>query len=149
MFVDDDRAAVHGLKANIDACGAGAQCAVVRADATAYLRNSGGEVFDMIFCDPPYGLPDDDLDEVLRLAAELLGDGYLVLERAKRAARTRWPDTLAPILAKVYGDTRVSGLSKPSWTPRRATVGECVYLDGFGFAFDFVASAIEQCHRIG
>ena len=107
VFVDDDRAAVHGLKANIDACGAGAQCAVVRADATTYLRNSGGEVFDMIFCDPPYGLPDDDLDEVLRLAAELLGDGYLVLERAKRAARTRWPDTLAPILAKVYGDTRV------------------------------------------
>ena len=107
VFVDDDRAAVHGLKANIDACGAGAQCAVVRADATTYLRNSGGEVFDMIFCGPPYGLPDDDLDEVLRLAAELLGDGYLVLERAKRAARTRWPDTLAPILAKVYGDTRV------------------------------------------
>ncbi|MFT4200074.1 16S rRNA (guanine(966)-N(2))-methyltransferase RsmD [Gordonia sp. (in: high G+C Gram-positive bacteria)] len=106
-FVDADRAAVEGLRANIATCGAAGRARVVRSDVAGYLRTVGSERFDMIFCDPPYGLPDDDLAEILGQVAPVLGDGYLVLERGKRAAPTRWPDGLTPVLEKVYGDTRV------------------------------------------
>jgi len=105
VFVDEDRRAVEGLHANIAACAAGERSTVARQDAASFLRGTPGR-FDMVFCDPPYGLPDDDLATILRLVAPVLGDGYLVLERAKRCAATRWPDGLEPVLEKVYGDTR-------------------------------------------
>jgi 16S rRNA (guanine966-N2)-methyltransferase len=106
VLVDADRTAARGITANVAACGAQSRATVVQAESAAFLRGTAG-AFDMVFCDPPYDLPDDELAEVLTLVAPVLGEGYLILERAKRAAPTQWPDTLAPVLAKVYGDTRV------------------------------------------
>ncbi len=107
VFVDADRSAVRGLTANITRCGADRRSTVVRSDVTAYLGNAAGEAFDMVFCDPPYDLPDEELTGVLHLVAPLLRDGYLVLERAKRCAPTTWPTAVEPVFHKVYGDTRV------------------------------------------
>jgi len=107
VLVDADRRAVDGLKRNVAACGAEQRVRVVAATATDFLRAAGEQRYDMVFCDPPYDLADDELAQVLALVGEHLGDGYLVLERAKRAAPTVWPATLSPVLAKRYGDTRV------------------------------------------
>ncbi|GAB10988.1 hypothetical protein GOARA_063_01870 [Gordonia araii NBRC 100433] len=114
-FVDEDRRAVGGLRANIAACGAGEKSTVARRDATEFLRSAPGQRYDMIFCDPPYDLPDPALTDILALAGPMLGDGYFVLERAKRSKPPSWPPTLSPVLDKVYGDTRVAW-AQPSQT---------------------------------
>ncbi|MFT3899759.1 MAG: 16S rRNA (guanine(966)-N(2))-methyltransferase RsmD [Gordonia sp. (in: high G+C Gram-positive bacteria)] len=107
VFVDSGRSAADGLKANIATCDAADRATVVRADALAYLGGAGNQVFDMVFCDPPYGLPDEELERVLVAVGPLVGDGYLILERGRRARPTVWPPILRPVLQKVYGDTRV------------------------------------------
>ena len=106
VFVDDDGRAAEGLKRNIATCGAGQRAKVVRRAVDDFLRSTTDR-YDLVFCDPPYGIPDDELAAVLALVAPLLGDGYLVLERARRTADTSWPPTLRPVVAKRYGDTRV------------------------------------------
>lgn len=80
-----------------------------RAHATtthAYLRHAAAP-FDLVFLDPPYDLPDADLDEDLRLLAPLLvDDALVVVERASRSAAPAWEDAgLRPVRLRSYGDT--------------------------------------------
>ena len=52
-FLENDRAALGVLRANIALCGAGERCAVLAADA---LRPPMGAPYSLVFLDPPYGL---------------------------------------------------------------------------------------------
>lgn len=51
-FIEQDRAAVAALRANVAACGAVAQCHVRAGDA---LRPPPGTPCRLVFLDPPYG----------------------------------------------------------------------------------------------
>jgi 16S rRNA (guanine966-N2)-methyltransferase len=54
-FVDDDRAAVGAVRANLAACGVADRAAVVAAPAERWLAGlAPGTRFDLAFCDPPY-----------------------------------------------------------------------------------------------
>jgi 16S rRNA (guanine966-N2)-methyltransferase len=59
---------------------------------------------DIVFIDPPYELPDDEL------AADLAGltlapDAVVVVERSSRSPEPIWPATLELSRSKQYGDT--------------------------------------------
>lgn len=83
--------------------------AVARAHAStthAFLRQATGP-FDLVFLDPPYDLPDADLAEDLRLVAALLVDDALVIvERASRSGAPAWEEAgLRALRDRSYGDT--------------------------------------------
>ena len=70
-------------------------------------RSSRRTPRDLAFADPPYALPDAELDAALAL---LTGRGWLapgavvVVERASRGAGPTWPDGLQPVKSRRYGE---------------------------------------------
>ena len=76
VFVDDDGRAAEGLKRNIATCGAGQRAKVVRRAVDDFLRSTTDR-YDLVFCDPPYGIPDDELAAVL--AASTIDEAVAIL----------------------------------------------------------------------
>jgi 16S rRNA (guanine966-N2)-methyltransferase len=86
VFVEQDRAALMALRANIIACRADSQARVLAQDA---LKLGRGAPCHLVFLDPPYDFP--HYDSALQSAlACLKSSGFVYLESAKA-----WPaDTL-------------------------------------------------------
>lgn len=64
--------------------------------------------YDVVFLDPPYPLPDDEVVETLRLlvVGGWLRDGAaVVLERSARSVEPAWPAGLGCPRKKKYGET--------------------------------------------
>lgn len=110
-FVESDRAAQQVLRRNIAAVGLPGAVVERRgvADvlATGPAGAGGADGFDLVFADPPYALPDD---EVTALLAALAGHGWLaadalvVVERSSRGPQLRWPETIALVTHRRYGE---------------------------------------------
>ena len=106
VLVENDRAALTALRANVAALGA-AEAVVVPSPAAAYPAQTGPR-FDIVVADPPYDLPNDDLTAILAglVAHDRLAPGAdVVLERSRRTADLAWPVPLAAAKSKRYGDT--------------------------------------------
>lgn len=73
-----------------------------------YLR-AAGRVFDVVFLDPPYDLPADQLTDDLALVRGLLvDDALVVVERATRSGAPDWGAAgLREVRAKRFGDTTI------------------------------------------
>lgn len=101
-FVDDQEALA---RRNVEALGLANRAAVVRAKATPFLDRAPEGAFDLILCDPPYGLGDRisaELDPLLRRA--LASGGRLVIESSpERPLAIELP----VIRERRYGDTLV------------------------------------------
>lgn len=83
---------------------------VVTADVRSALRTLAADArrFDVVFCDPPYRVDVDELDEVLGLLAPVLvDDGLVRLEQAATAPDVAWPAPLLGGRVRRYGDTRI------------------------------------------
>lgn len=80
---------------------------VVRSSVQTYLEGADPRSkFDVIMLDPPYELGEQDLANNLIVAATLLAaDGVLLVERGSRSPEPTWPDCLAVLREKRYGDT--------------------------------------------
>jgi 16S rRNA (guanine966-N2)-methyltransferase len=80
---------------------------VAAQSVQAFLANSAA-TFDLVFLDPPYGLPDGELAQALELLAPRLSpDAVVIVERGSRDTEPTWPDGLEVDREKKYGDTRV------------------------------------------
>jgi 16S rRNA (guanine966-N2)-methyltransferase len=107
VLVERDRRALDAIEANVDHTGFGARARVVRGDVTAFVPADAP--FDLVLADPPYGVSDSEIDELLRRlgAPGWLSPGATVaIERAVGAGisaetgfRTGWERT--------FGDTLV------------------------------------------
>jgi 16S rRNA (guanine966-N2)-methyltransferase len=101
VLVDTD---LETASRNVEALGLDNRCELVRSDALRHLRRDDGE-YDLVFCDPPYGLAD-------RLGPQL---DPLIPPRLSEAGRVivesdaRKPIELGlPLLVeRRYGDTLV------------------------------------------
>jgi 16S rRNA (guanine966-N2)-methyltransferase len=66
----------------------------------------GAGPWDLVLADPPYPLAGPALTGTLqRIAAVLVPDGLLVLERSARSAEPDWPAGLEVLEARTYGET--------------------------------------------
>jgi len=109
-FVDDGAAGRALLRANIATAGAQGMARVWRRDATR-LGGARGQVFDLVFLDPPYGRGLG----AAALAAAVAG-GWLA-----PAATVVWeegapmdpPPGFSPLDARRYGDTHLTLLRAP------------------------------------
>lgn len=81
---------------------------VHKTAALSFLANTG-EMFDLVFIDPPYDLSADDLDEVLIALRPTLNEhAVVVVERSKRSAEPDWEAAgLTSFKDRKYGDTMI------------------------------------------
>jgi len=109
QFVESDRRAAAVLRRNVGALGlSGTQ--VTTADVPAVLRGSPGQPYDLVLADPPYALDDDALGAVLSALASggwLAPAALVVVERPAKAPAPAWPDGVAALTQRRYGDTSV------------------------------------------
>lgn len=108
--VDISRAARAALTAN--ARSLGLDLDIVTAKAQTFLAQDA-HIYDLIFLDPPYAMGEEELADLVALAAErLVDDGLIVVERDKRSPE---PTVPAGFVAKArrFGDTVL-------WSARRA-----------------------------
>jgi 16S rRNA (guanine966-N2)-methyltransferase len=104
VFVDLDPRAVAVIRRNLEAVGA--EAGVQRRDALAFLRDSAGPGYDLVFIDPPY-------DSATRIAAPLserlpavLSPGARIVTESDK--RTPLLLELPLQLERTFGDTRVA-----------------------------------------
>lgn len=106
-FVEQDRAAVAVLGANIDACGAQDRATVLPIDA---LDMQPGEPAELVFLDPPYrrNLVPRAIAR-LRATARLAPNALLIVETARDEPSPPIADGLAELLAeRTHGTARIS-----------------------------------------
>ena len=102
VLVERDPRACAVLATNAREVGSGAL--VRRASVATYLRARSRTPCDLVFVDPPYNDPVDDV--LVALAAGWLSDGGLVVvERDSRSPAPTWPEGLVAEEPRVYGET--------------------------------------------
>lgn len=100
-FVENDRAALAVLRANIDKLGVAQRSTVVPGDATS--AQAGGHGADIVIVDPPYGF--SDWERVL----ENVGDALVIIESG---APVGVPDGWECLRERRYGRTIVAFLRR-------------------------------------
>ena len=83
---------------------------VVAALVEKALSAAAEEPFDLVLLDPPYPLPEPDLDRVLRLlvSGEWLAErAVVVVERSARGPEPSWPTGMARFDQRRYGETQI------------------------------------------
>ncbi len=109
ILVESDLKAAAVIRANIASIGlAGARLLTGKVERVlAQGPDDGTRPRDFAFADPPYRLPDGELDQVLKA---LTGRGWLApgavvaVERATRSGPPTWPDGLEPDRSRRYGE---------------------------------------------
>jgi 16S rRNA (guanine966-N2)-methyltransferase len=105
-LVEQDRRTAALITANAKALGF-AKPNVVVASVTATLARPHSAPYDVVFLDPPYPLPDAEVDDNL---AHLDGDwvvpgGLVVVERSSRGPGPTWPEGFVETRERKYGET--------------------------------------------
>jgi 16S rRNA (guanine966-N2)-methyltransferase len=84
---------------------AGLRVKVVTRRVAGFLADQP-QPFDIVWADPPYDLPDSELDEILAAVENWLAPrGLLVVERARRGGIPTWPDVMEDSWKRDYGET--------------------------------------------
>lgn len=80
---------------------------VVRQSVQTFLdAQTANPVWDVALLDPPYDLSEEELSGNLAALVPLLApDAAVLVERSTRTPEPRWPEGLAPIREKRYGET--------------------------------------------
>lgn len=105
--VERSRRAVRAIERNLAGLGLEGRIEVVRGDALAFARKaaSGGRVFDVVLCDPPYAAPLDPLVE------SLAGDWWTTVAVVEHAVgREIAPPPGVEADERRYGDTGLTVL---------------------------------------
>lgn len=104
VLVESARAAADVCRRNVATLGLPG-VRVVGQRVAAFLRAATGPV-DLVFCDPPYDIPEADLAAVLAGAVGRLAPGaVVVVERSARTPEPDWPGGLRPTDQRRYGET--------------------------------------------
>jgi 16S rRNA (guanine(966)-N(2))-methyltransferase RsmD len=112
LLVESDPKAAKVARENVALLGVGRQAvlAVGRVEQTlGYGPN--GDPYDVVYADPPYALPEEDLAGVLAVLVDqgwLAPDATVVVERSRRSPEPGWPagvPGITPERSRRYGDT--------------------------------------------
>lgn len=111
VLVDDDRDARQACERNLATTGFEDRAKVVASTVLRFLEGgrAGSAEVDLVFCDPPYELPDTEVAavlEALQASACLTRDAEVVVER--RGPTWEAPDGWSTAWQRKYGDTLVT-----------------------------------------
>jgi 16S rRNA (guanine966-N2)-methyltransferase len=106
-LVEQDRRTAALIRENARALGfTGVE--VVARSAHAFLVEPPSAPYHVVFLDPPYDLPDDQVTAALQALSGrsfLAARALVVVERSGRGAEPTWPEGLAAGKARRYGET--------------------------------------------
>ena len=113
LLVEADARAARVIRDNIVALRAGASARLITGKVAQVLAlPPEGGPFDVVFADPPYAVPDDEVAELQRALVDngwLTPDAVVVLERSTRTAirgePLSWVDGITPDRSRRYGET--------------------------------------------
>nr|WP_168530410.1 16S rRNA (guanine(966)-N(2))-methyltransferase RsmD [Streptomyces sp. RPA4-2]QIY64825.1 16S rRNA (guanine(966)-N(2))-methyltransferase RsmD [Streptomyces sp. RPA4-2] len=107
LLVESDARAARVIRENVKALGLpGAEVRPGKAEQIVQAP-APAEPYDLVFLDPPYAVPDDDLREILltlRTQGWLAGDALVTVERSTRGGEFGWPDGFDALRARRYGE---------------------------------------------
>jgi 16S rRNA (guanine966-N2)-methyltransferase len=105
-LVEQDRRTPALITTNASAIGF-AKAQVVVASVAATLLRPPSAPYDVVFLDPPYPTPADEVDGNLdRVAAEwVVPGGMVVVERSSRGRGPTWPEGFEDTRERKYGET--------------------------------------------
>jgi 16S rRNA (guanine966-N2)-methyltransferase len=104
-FVENGNRALEALRANVETVSLGGT--VVTSSVGDFLRRSSGR-FDLVFIDPPWDMPANDLGSDLASLDRLLDDGAeVVLSRRHGDETPTIPAGWRVATDRRYGDTRI------------------------------------------
>jgi 16S rRNA (guanine966-N2)-methyltransferase len=106
MFVDRNPRAVRAIRDNLARAGVADRGRVVRTDVLAAVRRERGP-FDLVFLDPPYRHPAEELRRILHRVVTLAPGATVVLTRPKRDATDVIPVHWTAVKVLTYGDARI------------------------------------------
>ncbi|MFF6998160.1 16S rRNA (guanine(966)-N(2))-methyltransferase RsmD [Streptomyces sp. NPDC008313] len=107
LLVEADARAARVVRANVASLGLpGAEVRAGKAEQI--IRTPAPDTpYDLVFLDPPYAVPDDDLREILltlRAQGWLAGEALVTVERSTRGGAFEWPEGFEAIRARRYGE---------------------------------------------
>jgi 16S rRNA (guanine966-N2)-methyltransferase len=104
VLVEQAAAALRALRANVAALALpGVE---VRGEPVErVLATTPAAAYDVVFCDPPYAQPVDDVLAALSGPGWLMLDAVVVVERATRDPALDWPAGLEPVRSRRYGES--------------------------------------------
>ena len=118
IAVDSNRAACTAIKTNSQRLekalprpvSSDVRCQSVSATLATL---PGDATIDLVFIDPPYEQPSEEIIETLSALKPLVNpEATIVVERSTRTTEPDWPEWLTLLGTKTYGDTRVFTLSR-------------------------------------
>lgn len=120
-FVDRAQAAQAALTRSIADLGEADRTRVLsqRAQTAVDRFREDGELFDVVFADPPYPMGEEELGRLLASTTGVLRDlsALLIVERSVRSPQPVVPEGLELYREKAYGETRL-------WMLQRIDPGE-------------------------
>ncbi len=108
VLVESHRPVVELIKRNAAATTL-ADRATVHPFSVATFLAGEPQPFDVVWLDPPYSMPTDEVSAVLARIAEgwLASDGLVVVERSRRDPPPQWPAPLRVRWSRRYGETEL------------------------------------------
>jgi 16S rRNA (guanine966-N2)-methyltransferase len=109
LLVESDPRAAAAIRSNAAALGLADWVEVLRDRVERAVAGgpAGAEPYHLVFADPPYALPDADVNAVLSALVEhgwLATGAVVVVERSSRGAGPAWPESLRPMKQRRYGE---------------------------------------------
>ena len=108
-FLDNQRAAVDTIHANLDHTGLSEQADVWQTDAFGYLQGAPNRKYDFIYVAPPqyHGLWMKALDRIDQNPSWLYGDGWVIVQIDKTEYDPRDLENMHLFDSRKYGSTQV------------------------------------------
>jgi 16S rRNA (guanine966-N2)-methyltransferase len=106
-LVEHDRRTASMIASNAKGLGF-SRVDVVAGPVSGTLSRTPSAPYDVVFLDPPYAQPDDDVaDDLtsLRDHDRLVPGAMIVVERGSRGPEPDWPDGFSDSREKTYGET--------------------------------------------
>ncbi|MET7670577.1 RsmD family RNA methyltransferase, partial [Micromonospora luteifusca] len=109
LLVESDPRAARVIRENVATLRAGTAARLVTGKvATVLAAGPGGEAYDVVFADPPYAVPAEEITAVLTALVDggwLAPDALVVVERSSRTRQFDWVDGITAERSRRYGET--------------------------------------------
>jgi 16S rRNA (guanine966-N2)-methyltransferase len=109
LLVESDPKAARVAHGNIAALGAAPAVRLAAGPVRRVLAEGPPEgAYHIVFADPPYAVPEDEITATLAALVSggwLAADAVVVVERSSRGPEPAWPEGLAGLRGRRYGET--------------------------------------------